>query len=226
MGGIMRQSTDATINIGLVDNDPYALNMIRAHIRYLDPAFNVVWTATTGAMAVHRCLFDAAPQVLVLDMALADMDGVKVCETIRRRTDAIGIVGITALNPRDYSEPLAKVGGQAIVPKEAIGMRLRPAIIAAAAGRPCTSDQGQSAPFMTTVESHRLLTAQPTPAALSATEQAVARLYLQQCPTKDIARRLNISTATVYVHVHQIMRKTGTTSRQEALRACQSHHLC
>lgn len=226
MGAIMRQSIDTTIGIGLVDNDPYALHTIQAHIRRLDPAFNVIWTAPTGAAAVHRCLFGDAPQVLVLDMSLADMDGVKVCETIRRRFDAIGIVGITALNPKDYGEPLARAGGQAIVAKDAIGTQLRPAIIAAAAGRPCAADHGWSAPFMTTAESHRLLTAQPAPAALSGTEQAIARLYLQQWPTKDIARRLNISTATVYVHVHQIMRKTGTSSRQEALRACESHHLC
>ena len=211
------------ISIGLVENDPYAMRMIRAHIEHLDSSFHVIWASATGVAALHHCFVGKAPQVLVLDMSLTDMDGLHVCRTLRKQTAAIGIVGITALDPKDFMEDLVSAGAQALVAKNDIPTQLRPAILAAAAAEPYDPNS-KSPRFMTVLHAHRMLATMAESEQLSERERTIMRLYAQGLTTKRISRSLGISPATVYVHVHQVMKKTGTSSRQEALLACASQH--
>jgi DNA-binding NarL/FixJ family response regulator len=50
-------------------------------------------------------------------------------------------------------------------------------------------------------------------AGLTAREHEVASLVAEGCANRDIAARLFIAEATVKDHVHNILRKTGLTSR-------------
>ncbi len=136
------------ITIGLVENDPYALALLRPQIERLDPRFSILWTVSTGAKAIHHCLFTSPrPQVLVIDMGLSDMPGTRVCEILRQHGCAAGMVGITALPTADWATRLAACGGQALIAKDRIPDNLRPAIIAAAAGQAYQSEgNGTSGP--------------------------------------------------------------------------------
>ena len=213
-----------SISIGVVDNDPYALPLLTAAIERLDAAFHVIWTARTGAVALHQYLFDRAPQVMVIDMALTDMSGIQICQTIRRRTAATGIVGITALDPQDFASDLNQAGAQALVAKDAIPTLLRPAILAAASGEPYNPDlsagNAQSTVFHSAQQTHQELLHRSVAAQLSSQERLIMRLYQQGFTTGQIAHQLGVSAATIYVHVHHVMKKTGTSSRREALVRC------
>lgn len=144
-----RRVTGGThIRIGLVENDPYALALLRPQIERLDPRFRVLWAVSTGAKAIHHCLFASPrPQVLVIDMGLSDMPGTRVCEILRQHDCPAGVVGITALPTADWAARLAACGGQALIAKDLIRANLRPAIVAAAAGQAYQSeDNGTSGP--------------------------------------------------------------------------------
>ncbi len=136
------------ITIGLVENDPYALALLRPQIERLDPQFSILWAVSTGAKAIHHCLFTSPrPQVLVIDMGLSDMPGTRVCEILRQHGCTAGMVGITALPTADWATRLAACGGQALIAKDRISDNLRPAIIDAAAGQAYQSeDNGTSGP--------------------------------------------------------------------------------
>lgn len=136
------------ITIGLVENDPYALALLRPQIERLDPQFSILWAVSTGAKAIHHCLFTSPrPQVLVIDMGLSDMPGTRVCEILRQHGCTAGVVGITALTTADWATRLAACGGQALIAKDRIPDNLRPAIIDAAAGQAYQSeDNGTSGP--------------------------------------------------------------------------------
>lgn len=45
----------------------------------------------------------------------------------------------------------------------------------------------------------------------------IATLIHQGCPNKEIAYRLNLSIATVKVHVRNLLRTTGSTNRVQML---------
>lgn len=213
------------VDIGLIDNDPYVRTLLQTHVERLDASFRVIWAVANGASAIHHCLFGRKPQVLVLDMSLNDMSGPQVCRAIRERTPAIGIVGITALDPEDYRPALIQAGAQALIAKNDIPTQLRPAIIAAAEGRSCDFASGEDSSFLSALQAHLILSATPEGDRLSPQELAVMRLYRRGMSTKQIAAKLGISSSTVYVHVHQVMRKTGASTRQEALRICASMHV-
>ena len=54
-----------TIRIGIVDNDPYALTVMKTLIERLDAGFEVIWTTDIGAVAISRCVSTAKrPDVL------------------------------------------------------------------------------------------------------------------------------------------------------------------
>ena len=82
-----------TIRIGIVDNDPYALTVMKTLIERLDAGFEVIWTTDIGAVAISRCVSTAKrPDVLVTDMAMAGADGPEISRAIRARTSQVGIV--------------------------------------------------------------------------------------------------------------------------------------
>ena len=80
-----------TIRIGIVDNDPYALTVMKTLIERLDAGFEVIWTTDIGAVAISRCVSTAKrPDVLVTDMAMAGADGPEISRAIRARTSQGG----------------------------------------------------------------------------------------------------------------------------------------
>lgn len=71
MGGMTDLSDSHTISIGVLDNDSLALNAIAVMTSRLSPRFHIIWSTTSPAMALQRCMTHGArPDVLVVDMAL------------------------------------------------------------------------------------------------------------------------------------------------------------
>lgn len=76
MGGMTDLSDSHTISIGVLDNDSLALNAIAVMTSRLSPRFHIIWSTTSPAMALQRCMTHGArPDVLVVDMALGGIAG-------------------------------------------------------------------------------------------------------------------------------------------------------
>jgi two-component system phosphate regulon response regulator PhoB len=78
----------------VVDDEPDVLELIDANLR---TAGYDVALATDGAEALRKAR-DAAPQLIVLDLMLPEMDGLEVCKALRRdpATRPIPIIMLTA----------------------------------------------------------------------------------------------------------------------------------
>ena len=75
------------IRIGVLDNDPFALDAMCAMISAVSKDFRVMWSTGSPAVAIEHCHNPhTRPEVLVLDMALGGITGADVCRRIRRRT--------------------------------------------------------------------------------------------------------------------------------------------
>ena len=67
MGGMTDLSDSHTISIGVLDNDSLALNAIAVMTSRLSPRFHIIWSTTSPAMALQRCMTHGArPDVLVV----------------------------------------------------------------------------------------------------------------------------------------------------------------
>lgn len=155
-----------------------------------------------------------APQVIVLDIRLPDLNGIEVAARLRDAGNAARIVALSAFSDKRFVTEMLRSGASAYVTKSAAGTELERAIRAVAAG------QGYFSPEIagTLVADLRDRKPDEVPSALSEREGEVLRLIAEGLRSPEIAGRLDITVATVEVHRRNIMRKLGVRTVAELTR--------
>lgn len=210
MGGMTDLSDSHTISIGVLDNDSLALNAIAVMTSRLSPRFHIIWSTTSPAMALQRCMTHGArPDVLVVDMALGGITGADICARIRRRTPTIGLVCVTSYDLDPYRQDAVEAGAQCLIAKDDIVKELPQAIRCAAQGEPVPGTG-----FPTAREANRKLNEghategrlpENDKPSLSSRERDVLRLYAHGSSTDEIAALLNVSKGSVFTYGQQGM---------------------
>lgn len=230
MGGMTDLSDSHTISIGVLDNDSLALNAIAVMTSRLSPRFHIIWSTTSPAMALQRCMTHGArPDVLVVDMALGGITGADICARIRRRTPTIGLVCVTSYDLDPYRQDAVEAGAQCLIAKDDIVKELPQAIRCAAQGEPVPGTG-----FPTAREANRKLNEghaaegrlpENDKPSLSSRERDVLRLYAHGSSTDEIAVLLNVSKGSVFTYVNRACRKLHAADRKEALAICARYDL-
>nr|WP_225432959.1 response regulator transcription factor [Bifidobacterium sp. SMB2] len=211
-----------TIHVAIVDNDRCALAMLDQLIcgTYDDLAEDGIrivadWCEASGRRAIMRCnRVETVPDVLLLDMSMEDISGVRVCEAVRSRHEGMAILGITSYSPTKYAKRLAEAGAQGLVPK-LDRMEMVRAIVAVANGG-LFERYGR---FTTVDESYRRLrkATSAREKLFSEREFDVMDLCSYGLTSDEIAEKLGISPSTVKTHVVKAMKKLGARNRAEAV---------
>ncbi|KFI97443.1 response regulator [Bifidobacterium stellenboschense] len=226
-------TTGATgaIRIGVLDNDPFALDAMRAMISAMSKDFRVVWGTGSPAVAIEHCHnTHTRPDVLVLDMALGGITGADVCRRIRRRTSEVGVICVTSYSTDVYRAEAIKAGAQGLFAKERLKADITEAVRQAAVGEPTVAQAVLG--FHDAASAHAALSG-TVPArmsedmkdSLSSREKDILRLYAKRLTTDEIAQRLGIAKGSVFTYVHRAAGKLGVTSRKEVLEACARYDL-
>lgn len=109
--------------IAIADNDPITFRALES---LLGRDFTVLWTELSGRTAVIRCVEDRQiPDVLLLDMALSDAPGPRVCRCLRANLDTMPILATTSYPLEAFAERAAENRAQGIVGKADIGAMAR-----------------------------------------------------------------------------------------------------
>ncbi|MBT1181240.1 response regulator transcription factor [Bifidobacterium sp. CP2] len=221
----------SVIRIGVLDNDPFALDAMCAMISAMSRDFHVVWGTGSPAAAIEHCHnAHTRPDVLVLDMALGGITGADVCRRIRRRTNKVGVICVTSYSTDVYRDEAIKAGAQGLLAKERLGADIADTVRRAAIGKPTVKQAALG--FHDTASAHELLSG-TVPArmsedmkdSLSSREKDILRLYAKRLTTDEIAQRLGIAKGSVFTYVHRASDKLGVTSRREVLEACARYDL-
>lgn len=223
-------SGSRTISVGVLDNDSLALNAIAMMASRLSPQFHVIWSTTSPASALQRCMTRGTqPNVLIVDMALGGITGADICMRIRQRTPTIGLVCVTSYDLASYRQDAIGAGAQCLLAKDRIVVELPQAIRCAAQGEPVAGTG-----FPTAREAHRRLGDECGGAArlpetdkpsLSPRERDVLRLYARGSSTDEIAALLNVGRGSVFTYVNRACRKLHAIDRKEALAICARYDL-
>ncbi|NMM97505.1 DNA-binding response regulator [Bifidobacterium sp. DSM 109959] len=218
------------IAVGILDNDSLALNAIAMMTSRLSPRFHVIWSTTSPAVALQRCMTNGTrPDVLVSDMALGSITGAEICARIRRRTPAIGLACITSYDLDAYRQDVIEAGAQCLIAKDRIIKELPQAIRYAAQGEPVPGSG-----FPTAQEAYLKLNAERVSGtrlpesdkpSLSSRERDVLRLYAHGLSTDEIAALLNVGRGSVFTYVNRACRKLHAADRKEALAVCARYDL-
>ncbi len=174
-----------------------------------DPRFAVLATPGAGSSAAR--IRDARPDVLLIEIALAD----KLPAQAFMRDDAPPTVLLADHLGRAELRRALHSSVRAVLPRDATGPEIMAAVEGVAVGLAVLSSEDMDALLPTTAEA---ASADFIPGeALSSRELEVLTMLAEGMGNKEVATRLKISEHTVKFHVSSILGKLRVTTRGEAV---------
>jgi NarL family two-component system response regulator YdfI len=171
----------------------------------------LVGEAADGAEAV-RLAGQLLPDVVLMDLRMPNVDGIKALRQIRAHYPAVEVVILTTYDDDEHIVEGLRAGARGYLLKDAGREALFDTIRAAA--------RGESLLPASVVEKVVARLPEPQPAktaVLSEREQQVLAFLAQGAANKEIARQLHITERTVKAHVTSLFNKLGVSSRAEAV---------
>jgi DNA-binding NarL/FixJ family response regulator len=221
------------IRILVVDDHPIVRDGLRA-VLSTEPDLQVAGEAGDGAEALRR-IEELHPDVLLLDLAMPQLDGVGVLQELRRRGIALPVIVFTAFDTDERIVDAVRAGARGYMLKGAPrnelfaairivysgGSLLQPIVatrlIEHIQGGRTSSSNSSADSSADTDGSRRPSTHAPMVEALSSRELEVLYLLAEGQTNRQIAERLFITERTVKFHVSAILAKLGAGNRTEAV---------
>jgi DNA-binding NarL/FixJ family response regulator len=221
----------------LVDDHPLILAALQSVIQGLGDDVTVVGVETAeGARAALRA--DSSFDLVLLDLALGEVDGFDVLQELRASWPAVPVVVVSASERTSDVIRALDLGAMGFVPKRTSNDQLFEALSLVMSGglyvppsmlgleAPPPRQESDTVPaVMRRLAEH----AQPEPhqsksvslesIGLTPRQTEVLALLLQGLPNKLIARQLNVSVETVKDHVAAVLRALNVSSRTQAVLA-------
>lgn len=183
------------------------------------PDVQVVGEARNGLEAVEKALA-LRPEVILMDIRLPELDGVKATEQILARSgpDKPNVLILTVFDLDEYVYTALRAGAAGFLLKDSPPETLIAGIHAVARGdmlfgptitRRLVEAFTQGPP--------ERWAAPPTLAGLTERELEVLRFVATGVTNADIARSLLVSEATVKTHLNRVMTKLNISSRAQAV---------
>jgi len=197
------------IRILIADDHPIVREGLTAVLE-TQPDFVIVGAAASGTQAVERAA-ELQPDVILLDLALPELDGVAALRQIRAADPAAHVIIFTAFDTDERILAAVQAGAQGYLLKGAPREELFQAIRVVYSG----------GSLLQPVVAARLLRqfsgAAALPEQLTDRELEVLRQLAKGRQNKEIATELWISERTVKFHVSAILAKLAVGNRTEAV---------
>jgi DNA-binding NarL/FixJ family response regulator len=208
------------ISVTIVDDHP----IVRAGMRaVLDTATDIEVLGEGACGAEALSLVDQlAPDVLVLDLNLPDINGLDITQQLSKKALSTAILILTAHDEPEMVFSLLENGAIGYVLKDEALETLPGAVRAAARGESWLSPTVASQVVQRAVQREAVPAAEaeissPAESPLSPREMEILKLISQGLDNTAIAETLMVTKRTVQNHISNIYGKLGVTSRTEAM---------
>lgn len=182
-----------------------------------EPGMTIVGETGLGSEAAAT-VADADADVVVLDIALPDADGLSIARELRDRYAGLGIVVLTSNGEDDLLFRALEVGVSAFVPKVAPATEVLPAIrhAAVAAGSFIATGLGQAVARRRSAVAATV--ARPAVGvSLSPREAEVLAMLGSGLSVAAIGASLYVSHSTTKTYIARLYEKLGVSNRAQAL---------
>jgi NarL family two-component system response regulator LiaR len=205
----MTTTSSSRIRVLVVDDHTMVRRGLAAFLKVFHD-LELVGEAASGQAAIQLCA-QLQPDVVLMDMAMPDMDGAAATRLIRKQSPLIQVLALTSFKEEILINSALQAGVIGYLLKSVSADELAQAIRDAHAGRATLSPEATQA----------LVHAASQPPApgfdLTERERAVLTLMVEGLNNTQIAGRLTVQLSTVKSHVSNILSKLGVASRTEAV---------
>ena len=226
------QGAYCMICVGIVDDDALVRHVLMTLLN-TQSDISVTWTANDGREAIQ--LLDSSDsksvQAILVDIQMPQMDGITLSTIVHEKLPNIAILILTTFTDRELIDRTLEAGVNGYIAKEDSIESIAGAIRQAVGGNlvlsPVPGSQLRTRAPSTTVSETTRETTQSTRTSdaigssevshLSPREIEVLKLMVEALSNKQIARRLNVSEATVKTHVSTLIAKLGVHDRVGAV---------
>jgi DNA-binding NarL/FixJ family response regulator len=199
----------------MVDDHPIVLAGLKALVG-AEPDLTIVGEARDGRTAL-RLAMRLAPDVVVLDISLPEMNGIELAAGLRTERPECRVLVLTVHEERAYLRQLLELGVGGYLLKRSAADELPRAIRAVAAGGTYL-DPAIAGKVVGGLSRGRSQLQPGESVELSERETDVLRMVASGHSNKAISGRLSISVKTVETYKARAMEKLGFHSRVEVVR--------
>lgn len=201
----------------VVDDQPIVREGIRAMLS-LEPDITVVGEAANGQEALRQAPL-LAPDIILLDVRMPEMDGLAALERLKRLCPKTSIIMLTLYDNFDYLLQAVMAGAAGYMLKDSSREELIKALRIIHDGgaiiEPTMLPQLlQRISQLNLTAPHTLAYAPGEP--LTEREREVLGWIAEGCTNQEIADKLYLSPTTVKTHVQNILQKLGVSDRTQA----------
>ena len=178
--------------------------------------------ATTGLQALTMTI-ELQPDLVVLDVALPEMNGIEVTRQIRR-AGPVPVLIVTMHDSDQVVQEAMEAGANGLVLKAEAGRTMADAVRAILSRGEFISERvGRVAGR--TASNEQVPVVRPKPLVLTSRERQVLQLLAEGQANKEVANVLGITTKTAETHRARIMSKLEVHSMSELVRYAIRNHI-
>jgi NarL family two-component system response regulator LiaR len=197
------------IRVVVVDDHEMVRRGLASFITSIDD-LELAGEATNGLEAIQICQ-QVNPDVVLMDLVMAVMDGVTAIRKLRQLQPRLPIIALTSAADAATVTAAMQAGATSYLLKNVDTDQLALAIHAAYRGERVLAPEATQA----------LITAATRPTSahynLSEREREVLQHMIEGLTNSEIADRMYISRSTVKFHVSRLLAKLNATTRAEAI---------
>ncbi|MDP9044656.1 MAG: response regulator transcription factor [Pseudomonadota bacterium] len=202
-----------TFRVLLVDEN----NLFRKGLASListDPGFEVVGDLGGGKEALHASL-QLEPDIVLMDVQLAGINGLEIGAQLKRRQPNIRIVLLTSLKSEEHVRAALRFGADGYILKDASFEELMISLRSVAAGKKYLSPDVSAQVVDSFLRPSQARHGSSRLEALTARERSILQLVAEGRTNRGAASFLNVSPKTVEKHRASLMHKLGLRNAAE-----------
>ena len=193
--------------------------ILTAFEKLLTPECEIVGQVSDG-----RALIAAAdalrPDVIVLDIAMPQLNGLEAGLQIKRKFPSVKLVFLTMSEETELAVTAFESGASGYLLKRSAASELLTAILEVMQGRSYVTPLITEALVGTLMHQDKR-----KPSELTSRQREVLQLLAEGRSMKEVASVLNVAPRTVAFHKYQIMNQLNVKSTAELVRYAVQHHI-